>query len=242
MRLDGGASGGLDVPPVIVALTGQKGGVGKSTLAICVAAELMGRRRKVLLVDADPQGTIRTWGEVAAEAEQVTPTIVAMGSTMHRPEQLPTVRQGYDDVIIDCPPRHGDIQRSALMVADVALLPCGPSSADAWALAASIDLVNEARALRPELEVRIVITRKQGRTALGRSARDELAKSGIELMKSELGYRVAFAESLGAGQGVTAYAPRDAASDETRSLVNELLQWEKKRGAAEAPAKAARAR
>jgi chromosome partitioning protein len=222
---------------VIVALTGQKGGVGKSTLAICVAAELMGRRRKVLLVDADPQGTIRTWGEVAAEAERPTPTIVAMGSTMHRPEQLPAVRQGYDDVIIDCPPRHGDIQRSALMVADVALLPCGPSSADAWALAASIDLVNEARALRPELEVRIVITRKQGRTALGRSARDELAKSGIELMKSELGYRVAFAESLGAGQGVTAYAPRDAASEETRALVNELLQWEKKRGAAEAPAK-----
>ena len=72
--------------------------------------------------------------------------------------------------ISDCPPRHGDIQRSALMVADMAILPCGPSSADAWALAASIDLINEARTLRPELEVRIVITRKQVRTALGRSA------------------------------------------------------------------------
>jgi chromosome partitioning protein len=214
---------------MIVALTGQKGGVGKSTLAICVAAELLARRRKVLLVDADPQGTVRTWAEVAAELGRPLPTIVSMNSTMHRPEQLPTVRRGYDDVIIDCPPRHGDIQRSALMVADLALLPCGPSSADAWALGASIDLVNEARALREELAVRIVITRKQGRTALGRSAREELAKSGIELMKSELGYRVAFAESLGAGQGVTAYAPRDAAAEETRALVSELLLWEKKR-------------
>ena len=214
---------------MIVALTGQKGGVGKSTLAICVAAELLARRRKVLLVDADPQGTVRTWAEVAAELGRPLPTIVSMNSTMHRPEQLPTVRRAYDDVIIDCPPRHGDIQRSALMVADLALLPCGPSSADAWALGASIDLVNEARALREELAVRIVITRKQGRTALGRSAREELAKSGIELMKSELGYRVAFAESLGAGQGVTAYAPRDAAAEETRALVSELLLWEKKR-------------
>lgn len=220
---------------MIVALTGQKGGVGKSTLAICLAAELLHRRHKVLLVDADPQGTIRTWGEVAAEAGRALPSIVSMGSTMHRPEQLPTVRQGYDDVIIDCPPRHGDIQRSALMVADVALLPCGPSSADAWALAASIDLINEARALRPELEVRIVITRKQVRTALGRAAREELAKSGIELMKSELGYRIAFAEALGAGQGVTTYAPRDAAAEETRALVGELLAWEKK-ARAEKPA------
>ncbi len=219
---------------MIVALTGQKGGVGKSTLAICLAAELLHRRRKVLLVDADPQGTVRTWGEVAAEAGQPLPSIVSMGSTMHRPEQLPTVRQGYDDVVIDCPPRHGDIQRSALMVADIALLPCGPSSADAWALAASIDLVNEARALRPALEVRIVITRKQGRTALGRAARDELAKSGIDLLKTEVGYRVAFAEALGAGQGVTAYAPRDAAAAETRALVAELLHWEKKSGAAAA--------
>lgn len=241
-RLDGWASNGLDVQTVIVALTGQKGGVGKSTLAICLATELLRRKRKVLLVDADPQGTVRTWGEVAAEANQPVPSIVAMGSTMHRPEQIPTVRQGYDDVIIDCPPRHGDIQRSALMVADMAILPCGPSSADAWALAASIDLINEARALRSDLDVRIVITRKQGRTALGRSAREELAKSGIDLMKSELGYRVAFAESLGAGQGVTTYAPRDAAADETRALVDELVRWEKSLVAPEEAPKAARRR
>jgi chromosome partitioning protein len=226
---------------VIVALTGQKGGVGKSTLAICIAAELLCRRHKVLLVDADPQGTVRTWGEVAAELGQPLPSIVSMGATMHRPEQLPTVRQGYDDVIIDCPPRHGDIQRSALMVADVAILPCGPSAADAWALGASIDLISEARALRPELEVRILITRKQGRTALGRNAREVLEKSGIALLKTEVGYRVAFAEALGAGQGVTAYAPRDAAAEETRALVGELLLWEKKHGAQEAPAQPAKA-
>lgn len=232
---------GIKTPGVIVALTGQKGGVGKSTLAICIASELLARRRKVLLVDADPQGTVRTWGEVASDAGQPVPSIVAMGATMHRPEQLPTVRNGYDDVVIDCPPRHGDIQRSALMVADLALLPCGPSSADAWALGASIDLVNEARALRPDLDVRILITRKQGRTALGRSAREELAKSGIDLLKTEVGYRVAFAEALGAGQGVSAYAPRDVAADEVRAVVGELLSWEKKHGAQEAAAQPAQA-
>jgi chromosome partitioning protein len=214
-------------------------------VAISLAAELIARRYSVLLVDADPQGTARTWGDVAAEAGQPLPTIVSMGATMHRPDQLPKAAAGFDAVVIDCPPRHGEIQRSALMTADVALLPCGPSAADAWALTTSVELVNEARTLRPELNAYVVITRKQGRTALGRSARELLIESGLPVLASELGYRVAFAEALGAGQGVTTYAPRDPAATELRALVDEILAVEKKHHGKEAGTKspkAARAR
>lgn len=229
---------------MIIALTGQKGGVGKSTIAISLAADLMGRRYSVLLVDADPQGTARTWGDVAAEAGHPLPTIVAMGATMHRPDQLARAAAGYDAVVIDCPPRHGEIQRSALMIADMALLPCGPSAADAWALTISVELVNEARTLRPDLNAFVVITRKQGRTALGRGARELLTEGGLPVLGSELGYRVAFAEALGAGQGVTTYAPRDPAAAELRALVDEILALEKKHGkeASTKPPKTARAR
>ncbi len=222
---------------MILALAGQKGGVGKSTVAISIAAELVTRKRKVLLVDADPQGTSRTWGEVASEGGHPLPTIVAMGATMHRPDQLPRVAGGYDHVVIDCPPRHGEIQRSALMVADVVLLPCGPSAADAWALASSVELVTEARSLRPELVAFIVITRKQVNTAISKGARDVLAQSGVPVAATELGYRVAFAEALGAGLGATTYAPKDAAATEVRALVDELLTTERRRHAQEAPAR-----
>ena len=124
----------------------------------------------------------------------------------------------------------------ALMVADTVLLPCGPSAADAWALTTSVELVNEARALRPELEAFITITRKQVNTALSKGAREVLMQTGIPVLGTELGYRVAFAESIGAGLGVTTYAPRDAAAAEVRALVDELLT-RKNRHAQEAPAR-----
>lgn len=213
---------------VILAFVGQKGGVGKSTSAVCVAGELVRLGRSVLVVDADPQGTARTWAEVASEAGRPAPTIAAMGATMHRPDQLPKLRAGFDRVVIDCPPRAGDVQRSALMVADVAVLPCGPSAADAWALAGSLELVAEARSLRPELVAAVLLTRVQSHTALGRGAREVLAESGLPVLRAALGYRVAYAEAVAAGMGVTEYAPGDLAATEVRALVVELERLGKK--------------
>jgi chromosome partitioning protein len=210
---------------MIIALTGQKGGIGKSTTAICLATAAMEKKKRVLLVDADPQQTVRTWAEVANEQSLATPTVVAMGNTMHRAGQLTSIAEGYDVTIIDCPPRHGDVQRSALMVADLAVLPCGPSAADAWALAGSIEVVNEARTIREHLKACIVITRKQGRTALGSGARDVLTSSGLPVMSTEMGFRVAYQEALAAGRGVTAYAPRDRAALEVRALLEELERF-----------------
>jgi len=183
------------------------------------------RGSTVLLVDADPQGTLRTWSEVATENNRPIPSVVALGSAMHRPGQLDTVAKGYDFTFIDCPPRHGDVQRSALMVADLAVLPCGPSAADAWALTSSIELFNEAHALRDVLMGCIVITRKQGRTSLGKAARSVLEQSGLTVLDAELSYRVAYQEALAAGSGVTAHSPRDPAAREVRALLDELEKF-----------------
>lgn len=207
---------------MIIALTGQKGGIGKSTTAVNLAVAALARGRRVLLVDADPQGTVRTWGEVASEAGQRTPTIVAMGATMHRTGQLGTVAPSYDLTIIDCPPRHGEVSRSALMVADVAIFPCGPTAVDAWALAGAVEVFEEARALREGLRGCVLITRKQGRTAIAKSARAALETSGLPVLRTELGHRVAYQEALAVGKGVTSHAPRDAAAKEIFNLLEEL--------------------
>jgi chromosome partitioning protein len=209
-------------PAMILTFAGQKGGAGKTTAAICTATEWLARGRKVLVVDADPQGSTRTWGEVAAEAGREAPTIVAMGAGLYRPDQLPALADQFDVVIIDCPPRHGEIQRAALMVADLAVLPCGPSALDVWALSDSLDLVNAARQLRPQLRAAVLITRKAPRTVLGAGVRSALAEVGLPVLAAELCLRVTYPEALAAGQGVTTYAKRTPAAAEVRALVSEL--------------------
>ncbi len=222
---------------MIVALTGQKGGVGKSTVAVNLAAEALGRGMKVLLVDADPQATARTWGSVAADQGHSIPTLVAMGTEMHRPDQLAQLAHGYDLVVIDCPARVDAVQRSALLVADLALLPCGPSAPDAWALAASLVTLEEARQFRPHLDAAVVVTRKQKGTALGKGAREVLEQTGLPLLRTELGYRVAYQEAMAAGLSVSAYAPSSEASREARNLLDDVLDRATKPNTAMPPAK-----
>jgi chromosome partitioning protein len=109
------------------------------------------------------------------------------------------------------------------MIANVALLPCGPSAMDAWAMAESVDLVKKATAVRPDLMAVAVITRKVTNTVIGAGARDALAMTGLRILNSELHYRVAYQEAPALGLGIAQHSPRDAAATEVRRLVDELL-------------------
>lgn len=196
-----------------------KGGAGKSTLAVNLAAEYQRRKRRVLIVDADPQGTARVWSEIGTERQQQVPAVVAMGKDMHRPGQLNQVAAAFDVVIIDCPGRDGAVVRAALMVADLVLIPCGASPADAWALQQSLDLIDEARGLRPELAARVVITRRRA-TNLGKNARSDLTACGVPLLNVEIAERVAYQIAMGEGRGVTTMTGQADAVREIRKLTD----------------------
>lgn len=207
---------------MIVALIGQKGGSGKTTTSLNIACEWTRLGHRVLLVDADPQGSSCTFGDLANELGTKCPTVVAMGTGLHKPDQLPALAEHFDRVVIDCPPRHGVLQKSALMVCDLAIVPCGQSGVDAWALSETLELIESAEVVRPQLHSRMLITRKMTNTTLGQQARQYLEDEGLSVMKTELGFRVAYQESPAAGQGVTTYEPSSKASDEVKALVSEI--------------------
>ena len=108
---------------MIISLLNQKGGVGKTTLAIHLAVALVKKKKRVLLVDADPQGSSMDW---SANRESTTslPVIGLPKATLHK--ELPKMESNYDFIIIDGSPRVYDVARSALMASDLVLIPVQP--------------------------------------------------------------------------------------------------------------------
>lgn len=211
-----------DARPRVVAVLARKGGAGKTTVATLLAAEGVRRGRRVLLVDADhAQGTARTWGEVAAEDGRPAPAVVSMGATLHVPGQLDRVAAGAELVVVDTPPRHDDVVRSALRVADLAVLPVGGGGADVWAVAGTAALLDEARMARPGLRAVLVLTRV--RPAAVAHLRDVLGALNVPVAATVLHLRADYERALTAGAGPSTYAPRGVAAEEQRALFDELL-------------------
>jgi chromosome partitioning protein len=184
----------------------------------------MARGYRVLIVDADRQGTARTWAAVAQEFGKPTPTVVCMYEGMDGKGQLDALAPTFDVTLVDCPPGDSKVNRSALLSAHLAVIPCGPSAVDVWSMAEPVELIKRALDISPVLKARALITRKVKRTTIGAGAREALSSLGLEVLRSELGFRVAYQEAPAAGLGVAQYAPRDPAAGEVRELVDEMLE------------------
>lgn len=206
--------------PLIIALGNGKGGVGKSTTAINLAVEWMRRGRRVLLVDADPQGTCLTWSNVALEAGIPAPTVVAVGDNVR--QAVPELAANAEVILIDTAGRVGKRLAGALMIADLAVVPCKPFPADIWALAETVESIQAVQELRPELQAHILINGADTRTALSRDARDNISAAGLPVLQTKLLQRVAFAEACAAGKGITSYQPKSPAASEICALADEI--------------------
>jgi chromosome partitioning protein len=202
----------------IIALMNEKGGSGKSTIATNLATALHRRGRRVVLVDADPQGTARDW-RAASPAGADLPPVVALD----RPQMLTSIPTlAADLVVIDTPAKAEAMAAGVVRVANMALIVIQPSGADVWASAATVKLIRQKLDVGGQIDAAFLVNRTSGSTKISKLIKSgEWNEYGIEQLEAAIGNRVAFAQAM--TDGVSVYDLQDqAAKTEVDAVIHEL--------------------
>ena len=206
---------------MIVALLNQKGGVGKTTLALHLAGAWARRGLRVTLIDADPQSSALDWSEQRARQGLPAPfSIVGIArDTLHR--EAPAIARRVNHVVIDGS-RLAAPMRSTLLASDLALLPVQPSPFDGWASADTLTLIDEARSYRRRLVARLVLNRCTARTVIARETAAALTDHDPPMLRQRIGKRVGFADAATTGRLVWEIGTAKSAVRDVNGFANEV--------------------
>ena len=182
----------------VITVAQQKGGAGKTTLAVQLAATLMSQGYSVATLDIDPQASLTQW------YTQRTATLRDKNQLVHSPAagwRLPTevdrLAREFDVVIIDSPPHTQTEAKTAIRSANLVLIPVQPSPVDIWATKPTLQLAATER-----VPVLLVLNRVPKRTKLAAAMQDKLGEYGAAIAETQLSSRIRYAESMQHGLGV----------------------------------------
>ncbi|MBW7862504.1 MAG: AAA family ATPase [Rhodocyclaceae bacterium] len=187
----------------VIALISQKGGAGKTTVAMQLAAGLVARGHTVAIADLDPQESAVRWAE-SASAEAPFPARVRalQGEGAALAKEVRKLARLASIVLLDCPPSiEHPHARAALDLADLALVPVVPSPPDLWSARAVERLILQTIAVRPQLRGAMLVNRAQ-RTALSGSVIEVLREFELPVLRAGFSQRNAFAQSAVIGGSV----------------------------------------
>jgi chromosome partitioning protein len=204
----------------IIAVVGNKGGAGKTTLSVNLAAGIS-REHSVVMIDADPQGSSLQWRAIAGD----NVNFPVYAQTFSLREQARQYAKKHEYVLIDCPPSvHAPQTLAVLEFADLALVPVQPSPVDLWATVHIEKAINEAREVNPSLKALLVINQLEARTTLSKLVREVLSEIALPVADTAIRRRAIYRNSALEGKSVFDIGKRGAdAAAELDSLIREVL-------------------
>jgi len=204
-----------------IAVANQKGGTGKTTLAVNLAAGLH-RRGTTVLLDADPQGSATNWARVGGADDDLPPVrgldAAEVGSAMGQ------AAGSYRYVLVDCPPHlQSDTLRRVVEWVDLVLIPVQPSPLDLWASVDMAAAVVGTRVRNPRLRAYMVLNQLDSRNALSGAMHQALAEFDVPALANGLTRRAAFRSAALEGRSVYGLGSRGASAvQDLEAIIKEI--------------------
>ncbi len=203
----------------IIAVLNQKGGCGKTTIAINLAHSFQLINYKTLLVDSDPQGSARDWNEI--NEGQIIPVVGLDRESLSN--DIDAVKSNYDYIIIDGAPSIAKLSTAAVKVADLVLIPVQPSPWDIWATADLVDIVKARQEITDSKPQAVfVVSRVIKNTKFAKEVLEALSHYNLPVLQSVTTQRMIYPTTASEGQTVYCGYPNDA-TREIDNLRDEIL-------------------
>ena len=211
----------------VISIVNQKSGVGKTSIAVNLSYGIASHGHRVLLIDADKQGSVKEWYGIVSE-EKAFDVLHYDKDTLYK--DIEALSKGYRYVVIDSPPGMESVTKSIMTVSDLVIIPVRPSILDIWSSKEIIELIKQAKKeVNRKLKTKLLVSQRAVGTRIGSEARDSLSEYGVPIFETEIHSRIAYVEAMLNGQAVMEYDPKSEAAREIINLTVEALKGYKNR-------------
>ena len=204
----------------VITISQQKGGTGKTTLAVHLAmAFIKYHNLKVAIIDTDPQGSLGKWFMIRTENKVSNENLTFKTASLWGAQyESKTLKNDHDIVIIDTPPKIESDARPSIEAADLVLIPMAASHVDFWATGAIVEIAKKANK-----KILAQINRSSQRSKLIDKTKDFIKSLDLQSTDTIIGNRQIYTSSMGEGKTAVEKQKKGNAVDEIKKLSGQIL-------------------
>ena len=204
----------------VITISQQKGGTGKTTLAVHLAMGFVKYHNyKVAVVDTDPQGSLGKWFMIRSEKKISNNNLTFKTASLWGAQyESKTLKKDHDIVIIDTPPKIESDARPSIEASDLVLIPMTPSHVDFWATEGIIEIAKKAKK-----KIMIQVNRANQRSKMVIKTNEYIKSINVPAVETIIGHRQIYASSMGEGKTAMEKQKKGKAAEEIKKLSEQLL-------------------